>query len=94
MVSNNHFYLTIIFLCAQLDGFTYSSPIIILNRSMGTLTGTFTQSQSGPGSNGNEGVFHYPLISPEVSLSDIVSVRPRRPSRVVVVGDLFFCSLF
>ena len=37
----------------------------------GTLTGTTTSSQSGPGSNGNEGVFHIPQSSrTETSLSD------------------------
>ena len=39
----------------------------------GALTGTTTLGQSGPGSNGNEGVFHIPQSSrTEASPSDTV----------------------
>ena len=53
------------FICTQLSGFKnrfkYSKW---LNSSIwpidGSLTGTTTLGQSGPGSNGNEGVLHIP----------------------------------
>ena len=52
------------FVCIQFNGFKYSKW---LNSSIwpidGTVTGTTTLGQSGPGSNSNEGVFHIPQSS-------------------------------
>ena len=43
----------------------------------GTLTGTINRSQSGPGSNGNQGVLNYPLSSrAETSPSDCFMSYP------------------
>ena len=48
----------------------FSKSISLIGR---TLTGTTTRGKSGPGSNGNEEIFHIPQISrTRTSLSDAV----------------------
>ena len=45
------------FVCTQLNGFKYSKWLSISIWPInGTLTGTITQGQSGPGNNGNESI--------------------------------------
>ena len=70
-----------------------------LNRSIWpiyeTLTGTTTSGQSGPGSNGNEGVFHTTQISRTgVSPSDVVWCYTQEPLPFFVGGVLLLCRVY
>ena len=54
-------------------------PLVLFNPQIGPLSGATTPGQSGPGSNGNEGVLHIPQSS---------SITETIPSDSLVVWNL------